>query len=191
MGDEANTMRAASAHAGRRAAVGAPPGEHGVGVVGHRRLVEGAGRARGRPVERRLLLELVEHVERPERRDGGHAAPSLRITVRGHAHLLVSRVGAFFFLPFFLPPSPSWSDLGLPLDGDTTLRRATNVVCCMPLPMGFLPAELDLAMAPDRATVGSQWVRAGGRKKWADFGPGTLILIKILRNPDFPNPPLF
>ena len=36
-------------------------------------------------------------------------------------------------------------DLGLPLDGDTTLRRATNVVCFMPLPMGFLPAELDLA----------------------------------------------
>ena len=32
-----------------------------------------------------------------------------------------------------------------PLDGDTTLRRATNVVCFMPLPMGFLPAELDLA----------------------------------------------
>ena len=31
------------------------------------------------------------------------------------------------------------------MDGDTTLRRATNVVCCMPLPMGFLPAELDLA----------------------------------------------
>ena len=31
------------------------------------------------------------------------------------------------------------------MDGDTTLRRATNVVCFMPLPMGFLPAELDLA----------------------------------------------
>ena len=37
---------------------------------------ERAGRARGRPVERRLLLELVEHVERPEQRDGGHAASS-------------------------------------------------------------------------------------------------------------------
>ena len=70
--------------------------------------------------------------------------PVFGLPGRGVKHIFL-RVGAFFFLPVFLPPSPSWSDLGLPLDGDTTLRRATNVVCCMPLPIGFLPAELDLA----------------------------------------------
>ena len=70
--------------------------------------------------------------------------PVFGLPGRGVTHIFL-RVGAFFFLPVFLPPSPSWSDLGLPLDGDTTLRRATNVVCCMPLPIGFLPAELDLA----------------------------------------------
>ena len=83
---------------------------------------------------------------------------------------------------------------GLPLDGDTTLRRATNVVCCMPLPMGFLPAELDLAMAPDCGQQSHSREPMGSRRrreKWADFRPGTLILIKILRNPDFPKPPLF
>ena len=54
------------------------------------------------------------------------------------------------------------ADLGLPLDSDTTLRRATNVVCCMPLPMGFLPAELDLAMAGRRVRVA--WVRRVRRR---------------------------
>ena len=64
-------------------------------------------------------------------------------------------------MPFFLPPSPSWSDLGLPLDGDTTLRRATNVVCFMPLPMGFLPAELDLAFEGIDALTSRLYIAAG------------------------------
>ena len=162
-------MRAASAHAGNEL----PLVRHqvrmadGVGVVGHGRLVEGAGRARGRLVERRLLLELVEHVERPERRDGGHA-----VDVRG-VEVLRGEVG---------------------VEDAHELRRATNVVCCMPLPMGFLPAELDLAMAPDcgqqshsREPMGSR----RGREKWADFGPGTLILIKFRRNPEISSTPYF
>ena len=39
-------------------------------------------------------------------------------------------------------------------------------------------------------TVGSHG-RAGGRKKWADFGPGTLILIKFRRNPEISSTPYF
>ena len=52
-------------------------------------------------------------------------------------------------------------------------------------------ATVGIPTVANRATVGSQWVRAGGRKKWADFCPGTLILIIILRNLDFSKPPLF
>ena len=48
-----------------------------------------------------------------------------------------------------------------------------------------------LPTVANRATVGSQWVRAGGRKKWADFGPGTLILIKFRRNPEISSTPYF
>ena len=48
-----------------------------------------------------------------------------------------------------------------PLDGDTTLRRATNVVCFMPLPMGFLPAELDLAFEGIDALTSRLYIAAG------------------------------
>ena len=48
-----------------------------------------------------------------------------------------------------------------------------------------------LPTVANRATVGSQWVRAGGREKWADFGPGTLILIKFRRNPEISSTPYF
>ena len=48
-----------------------------------------------------------------------------------------------------------------------------------------------LPTVANRATVGSQWVRAGGREKWADFGPWTLILIKFRRNPEISSTPYF
>ena len=58
-------------------------------------------------------------------------------------------------MPFFLPPtldlSSSWSDLGLPLEGEQTLRCATILSCFMPYCMGFLRAELDLAGEPREA----------------------------------------
>ena len=73
MGEIANTTRAASAHGLERAAVDAPPLEDGLSVVRYGGLVERRRIGGGGEVERQLLLHAVEHVERVQWRDDGHA----------------------------------------------------------------------------------------------------------------------
>ena len=172
-------------------------------------------------------------------------APSLRITVRGHAHLLVSQrllllavllatesqlvgFGAAIGRRYdaaarhqrgLLHAAPHWllaSRIGLGwrrhrcvkkkacararqqpsgVSCEWSLPPATGEHCLLAMPLRERVRPVVSGDAkptePQSGAHGSHGRRAGGRKKWADFGPATLILIKILRNPDFPNPPLF
>ena len=61
-------------------------------------------------------------------------------------------------------------------------RRSTNLRCGVPYIPTFPYDDSDARKDSGRL-----------RQKWADFGPGTLNFdqLKILRNLDFSNPPLF